>query len=164
MGKVFIINFLLLILFTFPINTLAQNNKLEYPTVTPDSMFYPMKRGWEKLLESIAFSREDKYKRNVEFLDERLDEMNYVVDKGLVSENQRASERYSFYAGSAVDNLIHTKDKEGILQLSSKFVNHKDILGKLRDRYESNSSYWLLVQQNIDTIDLLNKKINELPL
>ncbi len=150
-------------LFIYP-NIVFAGVDLQDPWVSPNSFLYPIKRGWENFTESMTFSKNDKYEKSSELLKERLRELNYIVKNNKKSENQRASERYSYIAGVSVDNLISLKDKSKNDEMKNLMNSHEEVLGGLRDRYPANSSYWLLIQQNIDTLNILNQKIEDLPL
>ena len=49
-----------------------------------------------------------------------------------------------------------SSDKSSI---QNKFKEYKPILEKLRDIYPANSSFWMLIQYDIDTLDILSKKL-----
>ena len=92
-------------------------------------------------------------------LGKRMSELTYVVENKMVSEIEKASNRVSFEAGKAVENWEKTKAYDDKNKLRQKIEFYKGYLPDLRDKFPANSSYWLLIQQNIDSFGILLDKL-----
>ncbi len=127
--------------------------------ITPGSFYYPFKRIWEKGWEKLQFSSASKIAFYNSQLKTRLSELNYVVEKKLLSEVQRSTERFAYQAGILTEETIKQNkavDKENLIKEFEKF---KPFLDSLRDKYEANSSFWMLIQHDINTLGILSEKL-----
>lgn len=133
--------------------------KLEIQNVNPGGIFYVLKRGWEKVREKLILSSKDKVSYEEYLLKVRLSEFKYVVDNNLLNEFQTSSERFSYQAGILTDILggAGSQEKE---KIKNDFEEYSKLLEGLRDKHPANSSYWMLVQYDIDTLHILSDKIN----
>ncbi|MEK7169127.1 MAG: hypothetical protein AAB778_03885 [Patescibacteria group bacterium] len=124
----------------------------------PSSPSYSFKRIKEKGLMAIKISSKSKYKYSVILLEKRLSELISLVDVKDPNLIPGSSQRFSYQAGILAD--INSKLKESKKEdIKIKFENYKKILSELRDNYPANSAHWLLIQQNIDTLNILFDKI-----
>lgn len=142
------------------------NEQLNLPDtkINPGSFYYPVKRLWEKGQEKLQFSRQAKINFYESLLKTRLAELNYVVEKKLLSEVQSSSERFAYYAGILTGELVKknerssssNKDKEKVVK---EFEQYGKFLEELRDKYEANSSFWMLIQHDINSLKILSDKL-----
>ena len=139
----------------------ADNASLSLPNtkINPGSFYYPVKRLWEKGQEKLQFSKQAKINFYQSLLKTKLSELNYVVEKKFLSEVQRASERFAYQAGILTEELIRqnkSADKENVIK---EFERFSPFLDTLRDKYEANSSYWMLIQHDINTLGILSAQL-----
>lgn len=137
----------------------ADEGNLNLPSITinPGSFYYPFKRLLEKGMERLQFSRKSKITFLKSQLRTRLAELNYVVDKKLLSEVQTSSERFAYYAGVLTEELIREdKNKEQTIEEFNKFSK---FLEKLRDNYPANTSFWMLIQHDINSLKILSERL-----
>jgi len=133
---------------------------LETESINPGSTLYPVKRGWEKLREMMNFSVEDKMNYQRSLLKIRLSELSYVVDKKLLNEFQTSSERFAYQAGILTNILVEQKKQEDKETIKKEFISYSKILDQLRDNHPANTSYWMLIQHDINTLKILSEKLN----
>lgn len=156
-----------LCLFAFVLNTpVYGDGELNLPDtkINPGSFYYPVKRLWEKGQEKLQFSRQAKINFYGSLLKTRLAELNYVVEKKLLSEVQSSSERFAYYAGILTVELVKenerssssNKDKEKAVK---EFEQYGKFLEELRDKYQANSSFWMLIQHDINALGILSEQL-----
>lgn len=125
--------------------------------INPESFYYPFKRIWEKGQERLQFSRQAKINFYQSQLKIRLAELNYVVENKLLSGVQTSSERFAYTAGILTEVLVReNKDKEKTIK---EFQQMQNFLEKLRDKYPANSSFWMLIQHDINTLNILSERL-----
>lgn len=151
-----------LCLFVFVLSgSVYANEQLNLPDtkINPGSFYYPVKRLWEKGQEKLQFSRQAKINFYESLLKTRLAELNYVVEKKLLSQVQSSSERFAYQAGILTEELVRqnkSADKENVIKEFEKF---SPFLDSLRDKYEANSSFWMLVQHDINSLNILSDQL-----
>lgn len=146
---------LLLTELVFADNT--SNLNLPNTKINPGSFYYPFKRVLEKGWERLQFGETQKIEFYTSQLKVRLAELNYVVEKKLLSEVQTSSERFAFQAGILTEELVkENKDKEKMVK---EFEQFSKFLEKLRDKYPANSSFWMLIQHDINTLSILSERL-----
>lgn len=146
---------LLLTELVFADNT--SNLNLPNTKINPGSFYYPLKRVLEKGWERLQFGETQKIEFYTLQLKVRLAELNYVVEKKLLSEVQTSSERFAFQAGILTEELVkENKDKEKMVK---EFEQFSKFLEKLRDKYPANSSFWMLIQHDINTLSILSERL-----
>lgn len=134
-----------------------ENIAVKNEIINPGSFYYPFKRVWEKGSEKLQFDEQSKIVFYESLLNTRLAELNFVVENKLLSQVQTSSERFAYYAGILTEELIkNNKDKTKVIK---KFEQFSKILEKLRDNYPANTSFWMLVQHDINTLNLLSDKL-----
>lgn len=151
--------FILTLLSTQTGPSFAEEGNLNLPstTINPGSFYYPFKRLWEKGLERVQFSKQSKINFLKSQLRTRLAELNYVVEKKLLSEVQTSSERFAYYVGILTEELVReNKNKE---QTIKEFDQFSKLLEKLRDNYPANTSFWMLIQHDINTLRILSDQL-----
>ncbi|MEK7616909.1 MAG: hypothetical protein AAB414_02555 [Patescibacteria group bacterium] len=140
------------------IGAAEESISLKNEAINPGSFYYSFKRLWEKGLGKLQFSRQSKINFYQSQLKIKLSELNFVVEKKLLSEVQQASERFAFHAGILTDELIkqNSKDKEKTIK---EFEVYGKFLEKLRDVYPANTSFWMLIQHDINTLKILSERL-----
>lgn len=152
----------LLCLFAFVLSgSVYANEQLNLPDtkINPGSFYYPVKRLWEKGQEKLQFSRQAKINFYGSLLKTRLAELNYVVEKKLLSQVQGSSERFAYYAGILTEEIVKQNKDADKKNLIKEFKNFSPFLESLRDKYEANSSFWMLVQHDINTLRILSDQL-----
>ncbi len=124
----------------------------------PNTPSYSFKRIKEKALMKTKISSESKFEYAKILLDKRLSELVSLVDIKEPSLITGSSQRFSYQAGILADLNSKLKDSKKD-EIKAIFDNDKKILSELRDNYPANSAYWLLIQQNIDTLNILLDKM-----
>lgn len=150
----FLIIPLLLNGFTLAVNT--QELNLPNTKINPGSFYYSGKRILEKGWGKLQFNQGQKIAFYKSLLRTRLAELNYVVEKKLLSEVQTSSERFAYQAGILTGELIRQNkvaDKENLIK---EFEQFTPFLDQLRDVYPANSSFWMLIQHDINSLKILS--------
>lgn len=156
--KRFLANFFVIFLiFLNPSVTLAVDLNLPNVSITPEKgILYSVKRLTEKALEFTKLGKGSKadYYQYLTLL--RMSELNYVVKNKFLGEIENSTQRLSYQIGILTDYInANEKDLADKKQSVTKlFLSYRDSLKLLRDNYSANSSFWLLVQHSINSIDL----------
>ncbi len=137
----------------------ASDLNLPSVSVTPDKyLVYSIKRLVEKGVILTKLSKASKADYYKELVNLRLSELKYVVDNKLLSEVERSTQRLSYQIGTLSDfinqGLINKKKSTGDF-----LIKYKNLLENLRDQYPANSSYWMLVQHSINSLDAALEKL-----
>lgn len=127
--------------------------------INPGSFYYPFKRILEKGWERLQFKEAQKIAFYKSQLRARLAELNYVVEKKLLSEVQSSSERFAYTAGILAEELIRQNKSEDKKNLIEEFEQFIPFLDKLRDVYPANSSFWMLIQHDINSLKILSGRL-----
>ncbi|MDP3758740.1 MAG: DUF5667 domain-containing protein [Candidatus Daviesbacteria bacterium] len=146
---------LILTVLVFADNT--SNLNLPNTKINPGSFYYPVKRVLEKGWERLQFGETQKIEFYKSQLKVRLAELNYVVEKKLLSEVQTSSERFAYQAGILTEELVKQNkvaDKENLIK---EFAQFSPFLDRLRDVYPANSSFWMLIQHDINSLKILSE-------
>lgn len=160
--KIWVAIFLLIFGFFLQTNVLALGSDLPKTTINPDKyLFYSFKRLFEKTIIYTKFSKQAKVAYYQELVQLRLAELKYLVENKLVSEIEQATNRFSYQVGILCDfissnktELIDKKQKNTEL-----LVDYKGLLSNLRDYFPANSSYWMLIQHDINSIEINLEKL-----
>lgn len=160
-SKKIMVLFLVLFLFFTQTAVLAVDINLPNVIITPEKyLFFSIKRLFEKGLVYAQLSNDSKedYYRGLTL--KRASELKFVIENKFLGEIEKASQRFSFEIGTLSDYIAANKDLEK-KKASTKdlFNNYKGFLENLRDKYPANSSYWMLVQHSINSIDLNLEKL-----
>lgn len=123
-------------------------------TINPGSIYYPLKRLIEKILVNFQIDPKSKASFYENLVQTRLAELKYVAEKNYLDQVERSSQRVSYQVGILTDYLIAQEldDKKG--QIVNLYGQDKVILEQLRDKYPANSSFWMLIQHVINSINL----------
>lgn len=139
---------------------LAQETKvISRQKINPDSPYYDIKRLWEKINEQMRFSQESKIGYSQILAENRLSELSYVAQEKKLDYFETSSNRLSAQVGTVVNLAAKTASPRKKAEIVLQFTKYINVLEKLRDLYSANSSYWLLIQQNIDTLNILSEKL-----
>lgn len=92
-------------------------------------------------------------------MDNRLSELKYAVDNNKLDLVTETSSRYQTYVAN-FESLYFQSDNSTLGGSVQKMTtNHLNLLPHLRDQFASNSAWWLMIQQDIDSIKKLSLKI-----
>ncbi|MCX6706121.1 MAG: hypothetical protein NTV24_03410 [Candidatus Woesebacteria bacterium] len=160
LNKFKLIVFLLTVSFllAFPLTSIAQSPEASGLTIQntlPGNAKYPFKRLKEKIIYLLSFSQKAKFSYGKLLLEKRLSELASLVDSKNPAEITVAGQRFAYQAGILAENSV--KGQKTVID--PIFSQYKTILGKLRDRFPANSAYWLSLQQDIDTLNILGAKL-----
>lgn len=162
----FLITLIFTIILTFP-NTVSLvfgkeivEIEIKNELINPGSFYYSFKRLWEKGLGQLMFSQDSKISFYKSQLKTRLAELKVVVNEKILSEVQRSSERFAFQAGILTNEVVKKNDPRIKKELIDEFEKYDPLLQKLRDRFEANSSFWMLVQHDINSLSILSERLN----
>lgn len=138
-----------------------ESTQLDLPktSINPGSFYYPFKRLIEKSRERVTFSREGKISFYRSLFKIRLSELNYVVSKNFLSEVQGSSERFAYTAGILTEEVIKQKKADEKTKLTGDFSLYSKFLDTLRDKYPANSSFWMLIQHDINSLNILSEQM-----
>lgn len=146
----------------FYTRVLATEVNLPNILVTPNNyLFYSLTRLTEKGLILIKISKESKVDYFKSLTLKRLAELKYVVDNKLLSEVQQSSQRLSYQIGILSDYLSINQNQLSKQKLDTKNLlnSYRELLADLRDKYPANSSYWMLVQHVINSLEINLEKL-----
>lgn len=157
---IFVLLISLAFLFLVPESKIAHGTSFFPPEekIIPGNSLYPMKRFWEKLRLTINFSEDSKIKFQKTLLIRRLSELNTLVEGGNKDQLEKASQRFSYEAGVLKQRTQKNPEKYKT-EVLSQYETIVPFLENLRDRFKANSTYWLSLQQNIDTLNILAQEL-----
>lgn len=160
--KALIIFFAFFLVFFSHNNVLATELNLPKTTINPDRyLLFNLKRLIEKGELFTKFSKESKTDYYKDLTLRRMAELKYVVENKLLGEVEKSTQRLSYQVGILSDyiNMNRLELAQNIPTITGLLINYKNILDNLRDKYPANSSYWMLVQHSINSIDLNLEKL-----
>ena len=155
-----ILFFVLTILFT-PFMAAAKGPEsfnLTPQKTLPGSTFYPLKRVKEKIKMAITFSSKERVRYGIILLEKRLSELASLVDRKDATYLESSAQRFAAQAG-VLANYASGSGKEMKELTLPYFEGYKPILEQLRDNYPANHAYWLSIQQDIDSLDILSDQL-----
>ena len=122
--------------------------------------------GFEKIKEKITlfsnFSKSGKTKYQIVLTEKRLAELKYAVDSGQTDLVEPTSSRYATYVGKLTNYIIKNNQVSFQKELNSLFEMHKGTLEIMRNKFIYDSAWWLMLQQDIDTVNIFQIKLNSL--
>lgn len=136
-----------------------QETNLPSISIQPIMTYYPIKRLFEKLIEKLQFTNETKEKYYEDLVQKRLAELKYIVDKDYLDQVEKSTQRVSYQIGILTDYVAGKKLNNKKQSLDDLYKEDKIILEKLRDKYPANSSFWMLVQHVINSIEINLQKL-----
>lgn len=115
----------------------------------------------EKLDSFLKFSTQERLKNNEYIVKKRLGELVYVIGTGQGDLIEETSSRYNTYLGK-LNNIAlkadNKNDKEEALKLYS---DQAKILDNLHSKFEYPSGFWILLQENIDSVKIFSDKLKQ---
>ncbi|MBI2596882.1 hypothetical protein HYW41_01885 [Candidatus Daviesbacteria bacterium] len=158
MKKIIIV---LLFLVLVPSISAQELEKINLPAqvVNPGDFYYSAIRLWEKITERFQFNNDAKFRYSSSLIDKRVSELIFVIKDKRLDEVQRSSERLAYQVGVLTEFLIKQKSSQEKEQLRAKINGFLPALSELRDAYPANSSYWMLVQHDINSFKEYSEKL-----
>lgn len=154
--KILIIFLLFLIYLINPNIAFGQNEatntaeiKVNYESINPDSILYPMKRLWEKTEEKLPWTDRKKFLESQ--LDRRFKELYYVAKEKKLSQFEIATNRFN----TSIGQLNDVKNTD--LNLKERAKNYQISLKNLKTTYEE-FAYTNLLQQAEESLGGLISK------
>lgn len=141
----------------------ATDLNLPHILIAPNNyLFYSFVRLSEKALIFTKISKGAKVDYFNELIRKRLAELQYVVDNKYLGEVQQASQRLSYQIGILSDyiNINQSQLFKQKLEAKDSLNSYNGFLATLRDKYPANSSYWMLIQHDINSIEINSRKLN----
>lgn len=159
--KIIVTHLLLFLTFCQPLIIYAaiENINVKNEAINPGTFYYSFKRLWEKGVQILQFSSESKINFHESLFKKRFAELNYVARNKLLSEVQTSSERFAYEAGILTEELISKNKIDDKKALIKQFEQYGKFLPDLRDKYPANSSYWMLIQHDINTLNILSDRL-----
>lgn len=127
--------------------------------INPGDFYYPAKRLWEKIRERLNFNNEAKYGYYKSLLEFRMSELGFVVKNKRLGEVERASQRFAFQSGILTDYLTKHGTRSQKDEILRRFKGFEAPLDELRDYFPANSSFWMLVQHDINSLKIYSEKL-----
>lgn len=121
-----------------------------YELINPNLLIYPFKQLVEKIELTLMLDNTARAKYQYALLDKRFKELVFIINSEKTSFLEEAVGRYNAHLG----NLM-ISNKDYAVNNKKKIFNYVMVLKNLQDRYNSISSYRLLIQQAIDTTNRL---------
>lgn len=137
----------------------ANQSNLPAVKITPDSFYYPFKRFSEKIIVNFYIDADSKTEYYKDLAQKRMAELKYVVDKDYLDQVEKSTQRVTYQVGVLTDHVAGKKLNNKKENLANLYKEDKIILEKLRDKYPANSSFWMLVQHVINSIDINLQKL-----
>lgn len=131
---------------------------LPLPKTLPGSALYPFKRLWEKVSYKLVFSESSKIEFQKKLVEKRLAELKMLTDNKNYDQIERSAQRFAYQAGVQTDLVAKSSNEQKKLTLDD-YENYKKVLARIRDSFEAQSTYWLVSQQDIDTLNILSEKL-----
>lgn len=149
MTKIIII--LLLGVFFLVPTVFAQNEatdaaSVKYEVVNPDSILYPLKRTWERMVLMFQFTENGRKEYMQQLIEIRFKELVYVANNKKLAEFEEASSRYNSMIGEYTEKFSNTKDKVG-----ESAKKYSSILGQLKEQYNADFAYWSFLKSSQET-------------
>lgn len=136
------------------------NDKLSLPDprIHPGTIYYPVKRLFEKFVTSLKLTSQSKINYSEFLLKLRLSELEYVVDNKLLGEVETSSQRVSYQA-SVLSDLAKDSQEDKKKRIKQELKTFATYLNDLRDKYPANSSFWLLIQHSINSLNSYSENL-----
>src|SRR3990167_7818141 len=119
---------------------------IEYESINPNLLIFPLKRTLEKIVLIFLLNKEDKVKYQYALLDKRFKELVFIINFKKTGFLEETVARYNSTIGNIIKN-----NKDFSLNYKDKLSEYIKVLKTLQNRYDSISSYRLLIQYAIDT-------------
>lgn len=146
----------------FPLTIHAQEDVVtsKKEAINPGSLYYSVKRLWEKSMIVFQFTEQSKINYGKSLLEIRIAELNYVVGNRVLSEVESSSKRFSYQAGILTEDLLKQNQQQAKEEVIKEFETYSKFLLVLRDKYNnSDSSFWKLIQYDVDSLKILSDRL-----
>lgn len=136
----------------------AESFGLTTQLTLPGDPKYPAKRLKEKVTELFKFTHKSKSAYREVLLEKRLSELVSLIENKNINDVANSTQRFAYQAGKLAEESYNdsSERKDEIIAL---FEKYKPILDKMRDNFPANSAFWLLSQQDIDTLNILSGRL-----
>lgn len=145
----------------FPVFSIASSPEsfgLTTQLTLPGDSKYPAKRLKEKVTEFFKFTQKSKSAYREVLLEKRLSELVILIENKNINDVANSTQRFAYQAGKLAEGS-YNDNSERKNEIIALFEKYKPILDKMRDNFPSNSAFWLLSQQDIDTMNILTEKL-----
>ena len=145
----------------FPIFSIASSPEsfdLTTQITLPGDSKYPAKRLKEKVTEFFKFAHKSKSAYREVLLEKRLSELVSLVENKNINDIANSTQRFAYQAGKLAEGS-YNDSPERKNEIISLFEKYKPILDEMRDNFPANSPFWLLSQQDIDTLNILSGRL-----
>ena len=119
---------------------------IEYESINPNLLIFPLKRTLEKIVSIFLLNKEEKAKYQYTLLDKRYKELVFIINFKKTGFLEETVQRYNSQLGNLILN-----NKDSVSNYKDRILNYTKVLKTLQDRYNSLSAYRLLIQQAIDS-------------
>jgi hypothetical protein len=123
-------------------------------TIDPTSSQYSIKRFKETSQVRLSFATSSKAEVLTSQLNERLNEVKFLIDSGNHDPLEKASNRYNTIAGQLIE-ILPNLSREEVDKIKQQINHHPQVLTNLKTKFGSQSAYLLILPQNIDTANRL---------
>lgn len=143
-----------------PMPSLKLNSSYEQEETYPGMPYYSVKRLFEKISGKLLFMKDSRINYEQKLLKKRFSELKYIVETKNLDEIQRTSERFAYQAGILTDLCLGepVEKRERVINL---FKNYKDDINLLKYNYELDSSYWILMLHDVNSLDSLTARLKK---
>lgn len=142
------------------IPTLKLKSSYEHQDTYPGMPYYSVKRLFEKISGKLLFMKDSRINFEQKLLKKRFSELKYIIETKNLDEIQRTSERFAYQAG-ILTNLNLKEPKEKKERIITLFKNYKDDLTLLKFNFEMDSSYWILMLHDVNSLDSLTARLEK---
>lgn len=141
--------------------TKFENLNLTPQSINPGDFYFSFIRLLEKISYKFQFSNDSKFKYSSSLINKRISELGFIVKNRRLNEVQRSSERLAYQVGTLTDFLIKQGNKQMKDQLKIKINTFFPVLSELRDNFPANSSFWMLIQHDINALKEYYEKLSK---
>jgi len=139
----------------------ASEINLPKELINPGDIYYPVKRGWEKVVLNFHFGNKAKRDYYNGLSKVRLSELKSIAEGNLLDQFETGSQRFSFTVGKLVEFANLENNQEFNENLASDFLSYEKILEDLKSKVKTDSSFLMLLDHNINTLKLLSDRISK---
>lgn len=122
----------------------------------------PVERLFEKIGTFFKFEKQDNLDRQIELLEKRLGEVEYLVLSDQMDRLETVSSRYATAIGNTSIYMIDNKLSGKKEKVDEVFRNHQKVIDVLKTRVEYGSGLWMLLQHDYNTLEIYGSKIKDL--
>ncbi len=137
------------------------------PRSTPDqSILYLFKRGQEKVFMKLELTMPGRAKYMISLLDQRLLELQKIVEKKKIGYVLETASRYSTWAGRTTDFILENDLTEQKDLLLVQLTKHREVLEQIYDKYPKNTDdrEYKYIEDDINYLELYMQKLQNVQL